>query len=57
MNKRLTWTELTLNLKNPFTVSYGSSTTRTAYWIRLDNDEGMREKERSLSITELILRR
>ena len=43
MNKRLTWTELTLNLKNPFTVSYGSSTTRTAYWIRLDNDEGWGE--------------
>lgn len=43
MNKRLSWTELTLNLKNPFTVSYGSSTTRTAYWIRLDNDEGWGE--------------
>ena len=43
MNKRLSWTELTLKLKNPFTVSYGSSTTRTAYWIRLENDEGWGE--------------
>ncbi len=43
MKNRLSWSELTLNLKNPFTVSYGSSTTRTAYWIRLDNDEGWGE--------------
>lgn len=43
MNKRLSWTELTLKLKNPFTVSYGSSTTRPAFWIRLENDEGWGE--------------
>lgn len=43
MNKCLSWTALSLELKNPFTVSYGSSTTRTAYWIRLRNDEGWGE--------------
>ena len=43
MNKRLNWTELTLKLKNPFTVSYGSSTTRPAFWIRLENEEGWGE--------------
>jgi len=43
MPKRLTWTELILNLKSPFTVSYGSSDTRTAYWIRLEEDSGWGE--------------
>lgn len=43
MEKRLSWTELTLNLRNPFTVAYGSSTSRTAYWIRLENDAGWGE--------------
>ncbi len=43
MEKCLSWTELTLHLKTPFTVSYGSSTTRTAFWIRLKNDEGWGE--------------
>ncbi len=43
MEKCLTWTELTLHLKTPFTVSYGSSSERTAFWIRLKNDEGWGE--------------
>ena len=43
MTSRLSWTELTLNLKTPFTVSYGSSTTRTAYWLRLEEDSGWGE--------------
>lgn len=41
--KRISWEEITLRLNNPFTVSYGSSTTRTAHWIRLENDEGWGE--------------
>ncbi len=43
MKKRLTWTELPLILKTPFTVSYGSSSTRTAFWVRLENDMGWGE--------------
>lgn len=40
---RLTWQEITLALRNPFQVSYGVSTTRTAHWLRLENDEGWGE--------------
>ncbi len=39
----LTWENLTLNLRNPFTVSYGTSATRQAYWLRLAGDEGWGE--------------
>ncbi|HPG21029.1 MAG TPA: hypothetical protein PLG58_10590 [Flexilinea sp.] len=55
MPKRLTWTELILNLKSPFTVSYGSSDTRTAYWIRLEEDSGWGEGT-ILFIMALILK-
>lgn len=41
--KRLTWEEITLTLRNPFRVSYGVSTTRTAHWLRLEKDEGWGE--------------
>jgi L-alanine-DL-glutamate epimerase-like enolase superfamily enzyme len=34
---------LTLNLRNPFRLSYGVSDTRQAYWIRLDDDQGWGE--------------
>lgn len=40
---RMTWQEMTLSLRNPFRVSYGVSTTRTAHWLRLENDEGWGE--------------
>lgn len=40
---RMTWQEITLALRNPFRVSYGVSTTRTAHWLRLENDEGWGE--------------
>lgn len=40
---RLNWQKLTLKLRNPFRVSYGVSDTRTAFWIRLVNDEGWGE--------------
>src|SRR5205809_4563741 len=39
----LSWQMLTLHLRNPFRVSYGTSETRQAYWIRLANDEGWGE--------------
>lgn len=39
----LTWESLTLNLRNPFTVSYGTSATRQAFWLRLAGDEGWGE--------------
>lgn len=42
-NERVTWQELTLRLTNPFRVSYGVSTTRTAHWLRLQDDEGWGE--------------
>ena len=41
--ERLTWQEITLQLINPFRVSYGASTTRTAHWLRLQDDEGWGE--------------
>lgn len=40
---RLTWESLTLKLHNPFTVSYGTSATRQAFWVRLAGDEGWGE--------------
>ena len=40
---RLTWEALTLQLINPFRLSYGVSNTRQAYWLRLANDEGWGE--------------
>lgn len=40
---RLTWEEITLQLINPFHISYGASTTRQAYWLRLQGDEGWGE--------------
>lgn len=40
---RLTWEPLTLQLRNPFRVSYGASETRRAYWLRLAGDEGWGE--------------
>ncbi|MDT8307331.1 MAG: dipeptide epimerase [Anaerolineae bacterium] len=40
---RVTWEAITLRLHNPFRVSYGSSETREAYWLRLADDEGWGE--------------
>ena len=39
----LTYEMLTLNLRNPFRLSYGVSDTRQAFWIRLRDDEGWGE--------------
>ncbi|MEO6437016.1 MAG: dipeptide epimerase, partial [Tepidisphaeraceae bacterium] len=39
----LTWEPLTLKLRNPFRLSYGSTETRQAFWLRLRNDEGWGE--------------
>ncbi len=39
----LTYETLTLNLRNPFRISYGVSDTRQAFWIRLRDDEGWGE--------------
>ena len=43
MAERLTWQELTLRFHNPFRVSYGTSTTRQAFWLRLAADAGWGE--------------
>ncbi len=43
MQNRLSWTPLTLEFHRPFRLSNGVSTSRTAYWIRLENDEGWGE--------------
>ena len=40
---RLTWKAITLELRNPFRVSYGVSDTRQAFWLRLDGDGGWGE--------------
>src|SRR6187397_3077928 len=40
---KLTWEMLTLKLRNPFRLSYGTSETRHSFWIRLANDEGWGE--------------
>lgn len=39
----LTWEKITLKLRKPFRLSYGTSEERQAYWIRLNNDEGWGE--------------
>lgn len=39
----LTWEKLTLKLRNPFRLSYGTSETRQAFWIRLTDDAGWGE--------------
>jgi L-alanine-DL-glutamate epimerase-like enolase superfamily enzyme len=39
----LTWEPITLQLRNPFRLSYGTSETRTAYWLRLAEDAGWGE--------------
>jgi len=43
MQPRLTWEKITLKLRNPFRLSYGTSEERQAYWLRLENDEGWGE--------------
>jgi L-alanine-DL-glutamate epimerase-like enolase superfamily enzyme len=43
MQERLTWQKITLKLRNPFRLSYGTSEERQAFWIRLENDEGWGE--------------
>lgn len=40
---KLTWQKILLKLRNPFRISYGTSETREAFWIRLKNDEGWGE--------------
>ena len=40
---RLTWEQITLQLRNPFRISHGTSETRTAHWLRLAGDEGWGE--------------
>ncbi len=40
---RLSYQKFTLKLKNPFRLSYGTSETREAFWLRLENDEGWGE--------------
>lgn len=39
----LVWQPLTLHLRTPFRVSYGVSTTRQAFWLRLAGDAGWGE--------------
>jgi len=40
---RLTWERITLQFHTPFRVSYGTSATRPASWLRLAGDEGWGE--------------
>jgi L-alanine-DL-glutamate epimerase-like enolase superfamily enzyme len=40
---RMTWEPITLQLRNPFRISHGTSETRTAHWLRLAGDEGWGE--------------
>ena len=40
---RLTWEPITLQLHNPFHISYGVSETRQAFWLRLADDAGWGE--------------
>lgn len=40
---RLSWEKIELKFHNPFRLSSGVSTKRTAHWIRLENDEGWGE--------------
>src|SRR2546423_6286925 len=39
----LRWESITLKLRNPFHLSYGTTDTRQAFWLRLNNDEGWGE--------------
>jgi len=43
MSDRLSWQKITLQLRNPFRLSYGTSETRDAFWLRLSDDEGWGE--------------
>ena len=43
MEARVSWEAVTLQLRNPFRVSYGVSATRRAFLLRLANDEGWGE--------------
>ena len=43
MDNHLTWQKITLKLRNPFRISYGTSETRQAFWVRLINDAGWGE--------------
>lgn len=43
MIPHFTWQKLTLQLRNPFHLSYGVSSTRDVYWIRLADDSGWGE--------------
>ncbi|MDT8382234.1 MAG: dipeptide epimerase [Brevefilum sp.] len=43
MSDKLSWQKITLQLRNPFRLSYGTSETREAFWIRLRDDEGWGE--------------
>jgi L-alanine-DL-glutamate epimerase-like enolase superfamily enzyme len=40
---RMTWEPITLQLRDPFRISYGVSETRQAFWLRLANDAGWGE--------------
>jgi L-Ala-D/L-Glu epimerase len=43
MTPRLTWEKITLKLRNPFRLSYGTTEEREAYWLRLGEDAGWGE--------------
>jgi L-Ala-D/L-Glu epimerase len=43
MTPRLTWEKITLKLRNPFRLSYGTTEEREAYWLRLAEDAGWGE--------------
>jgi L-alanine-DL-glutamate epimerase-like enolase superfamily enzyme len=43
MEHLLTWQKLTLKLRNPFRLSYGTTDERQAFWIRLKDDAGWGE--------------
>src|SRR2546423_2739233 len=39
----LRWESITLKLRNPFHLSYGTTDTRQAFWLRLSDDQGWGE--------------
>jgi L-alanine-DL-glutamate epimerase-like enolase superfamily enzyme len=43
MTPRLSWEQITLKLRNPFRLSYGTTEERQAYWLRLEGDAGWGE--------------
>jgi len=43
LGPRLSYEAITLKLHHPFRLSTGVSTTRTAHWLRLENDQGWGE--------------